>query len=175
LKTVIDNIVNELSNTIELDSILVKAEALFKKFQRTVEAIDRKTSFPAPSSALSPSSETAALGGPPSPKPAVTNPRATPALLRSERQAASANSAPGPETPSSTARREGSALDKGKGPATSPRVITRVRPGDRVVRGKPEELKSPVTDAVSPELRNLLRRNAPWMDVKKLPGSGTGK
>lgn len=41
--------VNELSNTIDLQSTLIRAEALFRRFQRTVEAVDRKHTFPAPS------------------------------------------------------------------------------------------------------------------------------
>ncbi|KAB8416383.1 hypothetical protein FH972_024902 [Carpinus fangiana] len=40
--------VNELSGKIDLESTLVKAEGLFKRFQKTVEAVDRKSSFPAP-------------------------------------------------------------------------------------------------------------------------------
>jgi hypothetical protein len=40
--------VNELSNTIDLPSTMVRAEALFNRFQRTVEAIDRKDHFPTP-------------------------------------------------------------------------------------------------------------------------------
>ncbi|EWC44833.1 hypothetical protein DRE_06471 [Drechslerella stenobrocha 248] len=40
--------INELSGTIELNSTLVRAEALFYKFQRTVEASDRKNGFPSP-------------------------------------------------------------------------------------------------------------------------------
>jgi hypothetical protein len=40
--------VNELSNTIDLPSTLLRAQALFRRFQRTVEAIDKKYSFPAP-------------------------------------------------------------------------------------------------------------------------------
>lgn len=40
--------VNELSNTIDLQSTLIRAEALFRRFQRTVEAIDRKDHFPVP-------------------------------------------------------------------------------------------------------------------------------
>ena len=40
--------VNELSNTIDLDSILIRAEALCRRFQRLVEAIDKKQNFPAP-------------------------------------------------------------------------------------------------------------------------------
>jgi hypothetical protein len=43
--------VNELSNTIDLHVTLVQAEALFRRFQRTVEAVDRKHSFPPPSTA----------------------------------------------------------------------------------------------------------------------------
>jgi len=42
-------IVNELSNTIDLESTLIRAEALFRRFQRTVEAIDKKHNFPIPS------------------------------------------------------------------------------------------------------------------------------
>jgi hypothetical protein len=38
--------VNELSGTIDLYSTLVRAESLFRKFQRIVEAIDRKNNFP---------------------------------------------------------------------------------------------------------------------------------
>ncbi|RFU34663.1 hypothetical protein B7463_g1591, partial [Scytalidium lignicola] len=40
--------INELSNTIDLESTLIRAEALFRRFQRTVEAIDKKSNFPAP-------------------------------------------------------------------------------------------------------------------------------
>ena len=38
--------VNELSNTIDLPSTLVRAEGLWRRFVKTVEAIDRKASFP---------------------------------------------------------------------------------------------------------------------------------
>lgn len=41
--------VNELSNTIDLESTLIRAEALFRRFQRTIEAIDKKHNFPSPS------------------------------------------------------------------------------------------------------------------------------
>jgi TBC1 domain family member 15 len=43
-----DVTVNELANTIDLESTLIRAEALFHRFQRTVEAIDKKQNFPAP-------------------------------------------------------------------------------------------------------------------------------
>ncbi|KAF2218747.1 rab-GTPase-TBC domain-containing protein [Elsinoe ampelina] len=38
--------VNELSNTIDLESTLIRAEALFRRFQRVVEAVDKKKNFP---------------------------------------------------------------------------------------------------------------------------------
>ncbi|KAF2238306.1 RabGAP/TBC [Viridothelium virens] len=41
--------VNELSNTIDLQSTLIRAESLFRRFQRMVEAIDKRSNFPAPS------------------------------------------------------------------------------------------------------------------------------
>ena len=34
--------VNELSNTIDLSNTRLRAEVLFRRFQRTVEAVDRK-------------------------------------------------------------------------------------------------------------------------------------
>lgn len=39
---------NDLSNTIDLSSTLLRAQALFRRFQRTVEAIDKRNNFPAP-------------------------------------------------------------------------------------------------------------------------------
>lgn len=39
-------VVNELSGTMDLESTLVRAESLFRRFQRTVETIDKKGNFP---------------------------------------------------------------------------------------------------------------------------------
>lgn len=43
-----DPLVNELSGTIDLESTLIRAEALFRKFRRLIEAIDKKPNFPPP-------------------------------------------------------------------------------------------------------------------------------
>lgn len=40
--------INELSNTMELVSILTRAESIFRRFERTVHRVDSKNSFPAP-------------------------------------------------------------------------------------------------------------------------------
>ncbi|KAL1886863.1 GTPase activating protein [Paecilomyces lecythidis] len=41
--------INELSNTIDLIPILTRAESLFRRFERMVQAIDKKNNFPEPS------------------------------------------------------------------------------------------------------------------------------
>lgn len=38
--------VNELSNSMELIPLLTRAESLFRRFERTVQAIDKKNNFP---------------------------------------------------------------------------------------------------------------------------------
>lgn len=40
--------VNELSGTMDLESLLIRAESLFRRFQRTVETIDKKNNLPSP-------------------------------------------------------------------------------------------------------------------------------
>lgn len=40
--------VNELSGSIDLDSTLIRAESLFRRFRRLIETIDKKPNFPAP-------------------------------------------------------------------------------------------------------------------------------
>lgn len=64
-------LVNELSGTIDLESTLIRAEALFRKFVRLIEAIDKKPNFPAPRLNVS--------SPPPSVSPATANsPSTTP-------------------------------------------------------------------------------------------------
>ncbi|ETN40610.1 uncharacterized protein HMPREF1541_04887 [Cyphellophora europaea CBS 101466] len=44
--------INELSGTIELRETLVRAEGLYKRFERTVGVVDRQTALPAPNEGL---------------------------------------------------------------------------------------------------------------------------
>jgi TBC1 domain family member 15 len=44
--------VNELSGTIELREILIRAEGLYKRFERTVGVVDRQKALPAPNEGL---------------------------------------------------------------------------------------------------------------------------
>ncbi|KJZ74002.1 hypothetical protein HIM_06670 [Hirsutella minnesotensis 3608] len=80
--------VNELSTTIDLESTLIRAEALFRKFQRLVEAIDKKQNFPSPRLAES--------ATPAPSQPATTTTTTAPAGGRGK-QAAGAGKTP--ETP----------------------------------------------------------------------------
>ncbi|KAI5924740.1 GTPase-activating protein GYP7 [Camillea tinctor] len=50
--------VNELSGTIDLESTLIRAEVLFRRFQRLIEAIDKKQNFPTPRLLSNPSPST---------------------------------------------------------------------------------------------------------------------
>lgn len=61
---------NELSGTIDLESTLVRAESLFRRFQRTVETIDKKGNFPSAPQAR----QRKSIASPPtSPGPSNTN------------------------------------------------------------------------------------------------------
>lgn len=61
---------NELSGTMDLESTLVRAEALFRRFQRTIETIDKKGNFPSAPQARQRKSITSP---PTSPGPSNTN------------------------------------------------------------------------------------------------------
>jgi TBC1 domain family member 15 len=55
--------VNELSGCIELESTMVRAEGLFRRFERTVEMVDRQGRFPPPNVGLMEKGEAKRLGG----------------------------------------------------------------------------------------------------------------
>ena len=55
--------VNELSGTIELEGTMVRAEGLFRRFERTVEMVDRQGRFPLPNIGLTERGEAKRLGG----------------------------------------------------------------------------------------------------------------
>jgi hypothetical protein len=105
-------LVNELSNTMELVPILTRAESLFKRFERSVQAIDKKDSFPA----------------------APTGHRRRPA--NGQGSSSNEGNSPQPAVGSSSGVSGPSALQ------------------NAVNAGKPK--------VISPELRELLRKDIPW-------------
>lgn len=137
--------VNELSGTIDLYSTLVRAEALFRRFQRTVEAIDKKSNFPIPSARQR-------LPQPPSPNAARAGSDGRP------RQASS----------SSIGSASGSTRRTSQGTAqTSGREGT---VGDHIAAGIGAEKQKVIT----PELRSLLSRDVPKLDKSEVQEHGGG-
>ncbi|KAJ4287687.1 GTPase activating protein [Kalmusia sp. IMI 367209] len=66
--------VNELSGTMDLESTLVRAESLYRRFQRTVETIDKKGNFPSAPQAR----QRKSIASPPtSPGPSSSNAQGT--------------------------------------------------------------------------------------------------
>ncbi|KAF2667220.1 RabGAP/TBC [Microthyrium microscopicum] len=148
--------INELSNTIDLEQTLVKAEALFLRFQRTVEAVDRKSSFPAPSSVRQRRQPSVADAQSP-------NQRATPALLPTPAdQAAGATSgsdsvaAANSSAPTATDEAvDSTGKNKGKGRQTGDQQGTQLTTMDPM-------------RTISPELRALLNREVMKLDKKDI-------
>ncbi|KAK0268209.1 GTPase activating protein [Friedmanniomyces endolithicus] len=138
--------VNDLSGTIDLESTLAGAEKLFRRFQRTVEAIDRKSNFPA-----------APVVRQRLPQPPPTSPGVDGKPRRFSQAAA---------TSSSNARRESGANAKA---STSGRDHT---VGDHVAAGIRAEKED--RRVVSPELRALLSREVPKLEKKEVRDHGGG-
>ncbi|KAK2628716.1 hypothetical protein QTJ16_001819 [Diplocarpon rosae] len=147
--------VNELSTTIDLESTLVRAEALFRRFQRTVEAFDKKSNFPAPklrkrTVAASPSSSSVS---------------ATPVANTSSIDTTTAAS-----TNSGSAAAGGSSLNAG---ASVSGENTKTK-GKGKAKGKGEELEEQRPKVISAELRGLLSRNVEVLPRKVVRKEGEG-
>jgi hypothetical protein len=145
--------VNELSNTIDLESTLVRAEALFGRFQRVVEAIDRQDNFPAPNAAVrrrKPGNETA------------SDSRQTSALLVDSTSPGSSTSVSTPSDVAAGKRKSVGQTVKpsdGNSPSSSPS-------GKASAASERKE--------VSPELRALLSREVPKITKDELKEHGGG-
>ncbi|KKY21962.1 putative gtpase-activating protein gyp7 [Phaeomoniella chlamydospora] len=106
--------INELSGRIDLPSTLVKAEQLFRRFEKTVEAVDKQNHFPAPSSIMQSASPLSPTASKSPISDNHTTPNETPPVKRhppprrSREWANRANNKPGPssrqEHPTSSAQ-----------------------------------------------------------------------
>lgn len=160
LLTEIDNIilVNELSSTIDLIPILTKAEALFRRFERTVEAIDKKEHFPPPKS---PSSRPRPKKEPQQPPlQPMFGPITAPAPVHTNsaghrRRTSSAAAAPEQSSPTST-------QEAGARPETRPESSG----------GEPAGKKKETV--ISPELRQLLSKEIIVMNGREIRAHGGG-
>jgi hypothetical protein len=155
-----------LSNQIDLQSTLVRAEALFNRFQRTVESVDRKNHFPIPSNVRQ---RRPGLG---SPQPSQDSTsastsgaasRATPALLGKTTQKIDPTAAESSTSP--IAAGDTRPVSSGKGKRRSSEVAAE------------DASKSDEKKVISQELRDLLKRDIYYKldkgEVKK-HGGGVG-
>lgn len=168
-------IVNELSNTIDVEQTLTKAEALFRRFQRTVEAVDRKTTGLAEPSTLRQR------------KPGTTRDsrKDTATLLKSPAEAQqevnSAAEASGSGTIASTKKQGPTESTLSDGQDTTGK--SKATPTTPAVKGKSRQWPTAAERAaaqplpmktISPELRALLNREVVKLDKKEVQKHGGG-
>ncbi|KJR89942.1 GTPase-activating protein GYP7 [Sporothrix schenckii 1099-18] len=148
--------VNELSGTIDLESTLIRAEALFRRFQRLVEAVDKQNNFPAPRLKTDHSSASAASAA----STASSNATIKPASSSSS-GGAEMNSMPGmPGNNQPASSSSPSAAAAGKAPEA--RNSTAPKPAAAPAKAAQR--------IITPELRGLLSRNI-YVVPKNQPGS----
>ncbi|EME47991.1 hypothetical protein DOTSEDRAFT_69807 [Dothistroma septosporum NZE10] len=138
--------VNELSGTIDLNSTLIRAEALFRKYQRMVEAIDRKSNFPIPT----------VRQRLPQPPQATTSPGSRPGSDGRSRQSRSTSIDSGHSRQGSSSGTQASGRD---------RTV-----GDAVAAG----ISAEQVRLITPELRLLLSRDISKLDKQEVKDHGGG-
>lgn len=137
--------VNDLSQTMDLESTLVRAEALFKRFQRIVEAIDRKSNFPAPK-----------------PHQHHGANRSTSSLGSSFVDVSSGESSSGRKPEDSNGTEAARGGDKGKQKRSVTQALQEMKTSEKEKK------------VVSPELRALLRKEVVVLERKVVRREGEG-
>ena len=142
--------INELSGTIDLPSTMLRAEALFRRFQRMVEAIDKKTNFPAPIMRQR-------LPQPP-PSPSLSRP--------------GSNGLPRRASSSNTPTASGSGTGNGRRPSQAAADASgRERTARENIATATQAEKERL---ITPELRALLSREVPKLDKQEVREHGGG-
>lgn len=159
-------IVNELSTSIDLESTLIRAESLFRRFQRTVEAIDKKSNFPTPTLRQRQNAQrkSSSTGGAQSPLPSPVASAELSANTSSVDAVTAGSTNSGTGARRGRAGRGGRAVDKGKRNAS---------PAEERRRGD-EELADQRPKVISPELRELLSRRVEVLPRKVVRKEGEG-
>ncbi|KFY18154.1 hypothetical protein V491_04839 [Pseudogymnoascus sp. VKM F-3775] len=98
--------VNELSNTLDLEAILIRAEALFRRFERTLQSIDKKSNFPTPRLRQRPTLVPRSSSSPSSPPTGATS--------GTDVSTAAETAAPSPKGKDKTTSTESSAIQQRK-------------------------------------------------------------
>jgi len=165
---------------------LIRAEALFRRFQRTVEAIDKKSNFPAPNIRKRPTAakQTSSSGG-----AAQNLPSASSSGVQANTSGIDTVTAGGTNSGASTSNSgSGSGLEpdstdagkvgKGKKPSSPPPgPSTKSAPPTSIIPGKndSEELQDQRPKIISSELRGLLSRKVEVLPRKVVKGAGEGR
>ncbi len=158
--------VNELSGTIDLPSTLIRAESLFRRFQRTVETIDKKSNFPAPSVRQR------------LPQPPNTTQQTRPAPDGRPRQWSQSSS-----SPSGAGQRQGLGsiiAGSSQGPAarrSSALMASGRDPGPNATQpatASGEELQEEKERVITSALRALLSRDVPKLEKAEVQEHGGG-
>lgn len=145
--------VNELSSTIDLIPLLSRAEALFHRFERKVETIDKKYNFPAPPlrqrKPIQSNSSTEPQPQSPSQLTSTSRPAAPQSSVRSPgaSRAKTTNNSSSPTSGSATA--SGVQNPNAGGPSSS---------------GDAASDETAVVQVISPLLRNLLSKETPHLE-----------
>lgn len=137
--------VNELSGHIELESTLIRAEALFRRFQRSVEAIDKRQNFPAPSV-----------------RPRNKAPQAVVRTISSS-DVVSGSSTPTTSSAHDAARDTASAKASGNDATT----VANTKKAESEDSGSADQ-------AISSQLRDLLSRKIPKLEKTEIRAHGGG-
>jgi len=148
--------INELSNTMDLTEMLWRAEGLFKRFEKTVEAIDRKETFPAPN----------ADGELRQRKPAGDDGENTGAGAQSTGTVVTGIAAMGPSILRTQERRAQNQRPLSKGSGSQQQLQ---QEGQGQVKGKEaEKIKEKI---ITPELRLLLSRKIITLEGEDAPST----
>ena len=142
--------VNELAGTMDLSSTLLRAEGLFRRFQRAVEAVERKESFPAPSVAKRRRSASEGIVAQTLP---ASKPSSSPGRPQQDDQ----------PQPMRSRQRQQSQTNRAKSSANDQGRVSGASDDDNVKE-----------KVISPELRNLLSRCPPKMKQEEVKQHGGG-
>jgi len=164
----------------------VRAEALYRRFQRTVEAIDKKANFPTPKlrqrPVNRPTSSTESIQSPPtSPAGVDAEFLPTPLAAAHVRVSSASQGAQGSTSGTDVVAKPGhsrnnSSVDKGKSVEKS-KVIDqakRSKTSSEVKRGSEELQEAPKPKIISPELRELLSKKVEILPRRVVRKEGEG-
>ena len=161
--------VNELSNSIDLESTLIRAEALFRRYQRMVEAIDKKSNFPAPKLRHRQPTRNASTSSVSSAQPQASP--GTPALPSSPAVKANTSSTDTVSASVTNSGATGSGSKSGTG-ATGGKGKGKKKDDDE---GTELVQEAPRPKVISPELRELLSTKVEVLPRRVVRKEGEGR